>query len=175
MAGLYPPDRGTVAFAGHDLAGLDPARLRSRVALVPQEVALVDGTLAENLGMTAVPPDRARMEETVAGLGLMGWIRSLPEGLDTRVGTRTLSAGERQLVAIARAAPADPAVLVLDEATAGVDQDTAGRIEEALSAAAADRTLIVIAHRADTIARGHRLLTMPSGELTVRLPAPTRP
>ncbi|MFB6576411.1 MULTISPECIES: hypothetical protein [unclassified Streptomyces] len=78
-------------------------------------------------------------------------------------------------MAIARAAPADPAVLVLDEATAGVDHDTAGRIEEALSASAADRTLIVIAHRADTIARGHRFLTMPAGELAVRLPAPTRP
>ncbi|MCX4804030.1 hypothetical protein OG594_20705 [Streptomyces sp. NBC_01214] len=80
--------------------------------------------------MTAVPPDRARIEETVAGLGLMDRIRSLPEGLGTRVGTRTPSA--------------------------------------------ADRTLIVIAHRADTIARGHRLLTVPAGELAVRLPAPTR-
>ncbi|MFI8391461.1 hypothetical protein [Streptomyces sp. NPDC085540] len=107
--------------------------MRSRIALVPQEVALVDGTLAENLGRTAVPPDRARTEETVAGLGLMDRIRSLPEGPDTRVGTRTLAA------------------------------------------AAADRTPIVIAHRADPIARGHRLLTMPAGELTVRLPAPTRP
>ncbi|WP_327387545.1 MULTISPECIES: hypothetical protein [unclassified Streptomyces] len=81
--------------------------------------------------------------------------------------------------AAVRPAPAPscsgPSVLVLDEATAGVDHDTAGRIEEALSAAATDRTLVVIAHRADTIARGHRLLAMPSGELTVRLPAPARP
>lgn len=109
----------------------------------------------------------------MAGLGLADWVATLPEGLDTRVGTRTLSAGERQLVAIARAALADPAVLVLDEATPGVDHDTAGRIEEALSAAAADRLLIVIAHRADTIARGRRLLTMPSGSIT-DVPAPRK-
>lgn len=170
LAGLYAPDRGTVAFAGHDLATADPAGLRSRIALVPQEVVLVDGTLAENLAMTAGRPDRARIEEAVAGLGLAGWVATLPEGLDTRVGTRTLSAGERQLVAIARAELADPAVLVLDEATAGVDHDTAARIEEALAATAEERTLVVIAHRPDTIARGRRLLAMPSGEITPLLP-----
>ncbi|MFF2702563.1 ABC transporter ATP-binding protein [Streptomyces cyaneofuscatus] len=166
LAGLYAPDRGTVHFAGHDLATVDPKLLRSRIVLVPQEVSLVDGTLAENLAMTAGRPDRAAVSRTVGLLGLAEWVDSLPYGLDTAVSTRTLSAGERQLVAIARAALADPAVLILDEATAGVDHATAARIEEALSALAADRTLIVIAHRADTVARGRRLLTMPEGRLT---------
>ncbi|MYV62326.1 ATP-binding cassette domain-containing protein, partial [Streptomyces sp. SID4931] len=138
----------------------------SRIVLVPQEVHLVDGTLAENLAMSASRPERAAVERTVELLGLTEWVDSLPYGLDTEVGTRTLSAGERQLVAVARAALTDPAVLILDEATAGVDRMTAARIEEALAALAADRTLIVIAHRADTIARGRRLLTMPDGRLT---------
>ncbi|MFI6638565.1 ABC transporter ATP-binding protein [Streptomyces sp. NPDC050504] len=167
LAGLYRPDRGTVSYAGHDLAALDEARLRARIVLVPQEVALVRGTLAENLALTGSRPDRARIERTLDRLGLARWVASLPDGLDTRVGPRTLSAGERQLAAIARAALTDPAVLILDEATAGVDRATAARIEEALSAAAADRALVVIAHRADTIARGHRKLTMPAGRVTV--------
>ncbi|MCS0637497.1 ABC transporter ATP-binding protein/permease [Streptomyces sp. LP05-1] len=166
LAGLYVPDRGTVAFAGHDLSGLDPARLRERIVLVPQEVVLVAGTLAENLAMVPGRPGRARIEETVGRLGLAAWVAALPDGLDTPVGTRTLSAGERQLVAVVRAALADPAVLILDEATAGVDHETAARIEEALSVTAGDRTLIVIAHRADTLGRGRRLLTLPGGRLT---------
>ncbi|MFF9795417.1 ABC transporter ATP-binding protein [Streptomyces bacillaris] len=166
LAGLYAPDRGTVRFAGHDLATVDPDRLRSRIVLVPQEVPLVDGTLAENLAMTAGRPDRAAVARTLGLLGLTEWVDSLPYGLDTAVSTRTLSAGERQLVAVARAALTDPAVLILDEATAGVDHATAARIEEALSTLAADRTLVVVAHRADTLARGRRLLRMPGGRLT---------
>ncbi|MER7745437.1 ABC transporter ATP-binding protein [Streptomyces bacillaris] len=166
LAGLYAPDRGTVRFAGHDLATVDPDRLRSRIVLVPQEVPLVDGTLAENLAMTAGRPDRAAVARTLGLLGLTEWVDSLPYGLDTAVSTRTLSAGERQLVAVARAALTDPAVLILDEATAGVDHATAARIEEALSTLAADRTLVVIAHRADTLARGRRLLRMPEGRVT---------
>ncbi|MGW6286684.1 ABC transporter ATP-binding protein [Streptomyces sp. NPDC055107] len=166
LAGLYAPDAGTVRFAGQELTSVTPAVLRSRIVLVPQEVRLVDGTLGENLAMSAGRPDRAEVERTLALLGLTDWVDSLPHGLDTEVGAGTLSAGERQLVAVARAALTDPAVLILDEATAGIDRVTAGRIEEALCAAAGDRTLIVIAHRADTVARGRRLLTMPEGRLT---------
>ncbi|MER0241923.1 ABC transporter ATP-binding protein [Streptomyces sp. HSW2009] len=166
LAGLYRPDAGTVSYAGHDLAALDEARLRARIVLVPQEVVLVRATLAQNLTLVAGRPDRARLTHTLDRLGLTGWIDSLPRGLDTPVGPRTLSAGERQLTAIARAALTDPAVLILDEATAGVDHATAARIEEALATMAQDRALVVIAHRADTIARGHRVLTLPTGRIT---------
>lgn len=180
IAGLYAPGRGVVAYAGHDLARVDPDAVRRRIMLVPQEVLLVDGTLADNLtppGVPGAPPPD--VPGTLAALGLEEWIASLPHGLDTRVGPHGahLSAGERQLVAIARAVAAGPAVLVLDEATADVDTATAARIEAALAAAfpaAGDRTLIVIAHRAATIAAGARrgrLLRMPEGITAPRAPS----
>ncbi|MFG3104416.1 ABC transporter ATP-binding protein [Streptomyces sp. NPDC048182] len=165
LAGLYAPDRGRVTYAGHDLAALDPVALRERIVLVPQEVALVRGTLVENLAPGAGGTDRGRVAAGVARLGLSAWVAGLPAGLDTPVTDRSLSAGERQLVAIVRAFLTDPAVLILDEATAGVDHGTAARIEEALAAAAEDRTLIVVAHRADTIGRARRRLGMPGGTL----------
>jgi ATP-binding cassette, subfamily B, bacterial len=167
LAGLYLPDRGSVAYAGRELSALGEETLRSRVVLVPQEVLLTEGTLAENLGLLPARPSRERMLRVLETLGLGGWAASLPQGLDTPAGAGALSAGERQLVAIARAVLADPAVLILDEATAGVDRVTAARIEDALAAAGSGRVLVVIAHRPETIARGSLLLTMPGGELTV--------
>ncbi|MFI5939351.1 ABC transporter ATP-binding protein [Streptomyces uncialis] len=163
LAGLYPPDRGTVTYGGHELTALTARSLRSRIVLVPQEVTLVAGTLGENLAMVAGRPGPGRVAAVLDTLGLSGWVASLPGGLGTPLEADSLSTGERQLVAIARAVLADPAVLVLDEATAGVDRETAARIEDALSAAAGDRALVVIAHRAETVARGHRVLTMPEG------------
>ncbi|MYY10549.1 ATP-binding cassette domain-containing protein [Streptomyces sp. SID4919] len=163
LAGLYPPDRGTVTYGGHELTALTARSLRSRIVLVPQEVTLVAGTLGENLAMVAGRPGPDRVAAVLDTLGLTGWVASLPGGLGTPLEADSLSTGERQLVAIARAVLADPAVLVLDEATAGVDRETAARIEDALSAAAGDRALVVIAHRAETVARGHRVLTMPEG------------
>ncbi|MGX2993785.1 ABC transporter ATP-binding protein [Streptomyces sp. JNUCC 64] len=166
LAGLYPPDRGSVTFAGRELSGWDPEGLRARIALVPQDVALVTGTVGGNLAMVAGRPGPERVAEVLRELGLDRWAAGLPEGLDTPVGPDSLSGGERQLVALARAVLADPAVLVLDEATAGVDRETAARIESALDAVSGDRALVVIAHRAETIARGHRVLRMPAGTVT---------
>lgn len=166
LAGLYPPDRGTVTYGGHELTALTARSLRSRIVLVPQEVTLVAGSLGGNLAMVAGRPGPDRVAAVLETLGLTGWVASLPGGLDTPVEAESLSTGERQLVAIARAVLADPAVLVLDEATAGVDRETAARIEDALSAAAGDRALVVIAHRAETVARGHRVLTMPEGTVS---------
>ncbi|MFC9328962.1 ABC transporter ATP-binding protein [Kitasatospora sp. NPDC057015] len=167
LCGLYRPDAGSVRFAGADLRGIPEEELRRRVVLVPQEVRLVSGTVAENLALVQGAPDRATIERTVDQLGLREWIADLPDGLDTEVGQRggRLSAGERQILGVVRAVLADPAVLVLDEATADIDPVTAGRLEHALDELRADCTLVVIAHRPATIARLPRVVRLDGGRL----------
>ncbi|MEU1673607.1 ABC transporter ATP-binding protein [Streptomyces roseifaciens] len=166
LCGLYAPDRGAVRFAGVDLREIPEAELRRRVVLVPQEVRMVTGTVAANLELVHSTPGRAEMERAVAELGLQEWLRDLG-GLDAEVGVRgsRLSAGERQIVGLLRAALADPAVLVLDEATADIDPVTAGRLEHALDGMRSDRTIIVVAHRPATIARLPRVVALDGGRV----------
>ncbi|WP_372411631.1 ABC transporter ATP-binding protein [Streptomyces luteireticuli] len=170
LCGLYTPDRGAVRFAGVDLKEIPEAELRRRVVLVPQEVRMVTGTVADNLELVRSTPTRADMERAVEELGLGDWIRDLG-GLDAEVGVRggRLSAGERQIVGLLRAALADPAVLVLDEATADIDPVTAERLEHALDGMSADRTLIVIAHRPATIARLPRVVALENGRVVKQM------
>ncbi|WP_405012636.1 ABC transporter ATP-binding protein [Kitasatospora sp. NBC_01539] len=167
LCGLYRPDGGTVRFAGTDLREIPEEELRRRVVLVPQEVRMVSGTVADNLALVQGAPDRERIERTVGQLGLREWIADLPAGLDTEVGRHggRLSAGERQILGVVRAVLADPAVLVLDEATADIDPVTAGRLEHALDELRADCTLVVIAHRPATIARLPRVVRLDGGRL----------
>ncbi|GGV22857.1 ABC transporter ATP-binding protein [Kitasatospora herbaricolor] len=173
LCGLYRPDSGAVTFAGTDLADLPEAELRRRIVLVPQEVRMVSGTIADNLALVQGAPDRARIERTVDQLGLRDWTEDLPGGLDAEVGQRggNLSAGERQILGLVRAVLADPAVLVLDEATADIDPVTAARLEHALDELRADCTLVVIAHRPATIARMPRVVRLDGGRLLVDEPA----
>ncbi|MFI0737284.1 ABC transporter ATP-binding protein [Streptomyces sp. NPDC021100] len=170
LCGLYAPDGGAVRFAGTDLRELSEAELRCRVVLVPQEVRMVTGSVARNLELVHSAPDRAAMERAVRELGLEDWLRDLG-GLDAEVGVRgeRLSAGERQIVGLLRAALADPAVLVLDEATADIDPVTAARLEHALDGMSEDRTLIVIAHRPATIARLPRVIRLEQGRVAGRM------
>ncbi|MER7848677.1 ABC transporter ATP-binding protein [Kitasatospora sp. NPDC096077] len=173
LCGLYEPDGGIVTFAGTDLRDVPEEELRRRVVLVPQEVRLVSGTVAENLALVQGTPDRERIERTVDQLGLREWLADLPGGLDAEVGQRggNLSAGERQILGVVRAVLADPAVLVLDEATADIDPVTAGRLEHALDELRADCTLVVIAHRPATIARLPRVVRLERGRLVSDGPA----
>ncbi|WP_033823754.1 ABC transporter ATP-binding protein [Kitasatospora sp. MBT63] len=167
LCGLYRPDAGAVTFAGTDLREIPEDELRRRIVLVPQEVRMVSGTIADNLALVQGAPDRSRIERTVDRLGLREWIADLPGGLDAEVGLRggNLSAGERQILGLVRAVLADPAVLVLDEATADIDPVTAARLEHALDELRADCTLVVIAHRPATIARMPRVVRLDGGRL----------
>ncbi|MEV3896226.1 ABC transporter ATP-binding protein [Streptomyces anulatus] len=167
MTGLYTPDSGTVRYDGHDLAALAPAELRRRIVLIPQRVHMIEGTLLDNLRLVPGDPDERSIAEAVERLGIADWIRSLDEGLHTDLGRGTgrLSAGELQLIGLVRAALLDPAVLVLDEATADIDPETARTLETAIDTLRADRTLIVIAHREATIKRLPRTIRLDENAL----------
>ncbi|MFI5910638.1 ABC transporter ATP-binding protein [Dactylosporangium sp. NPDC051541] len=167
LCGLYHPDGGTVRHGGDDLTDLDPAELRRRLVLIPQQVHVIAGTLADNLALTPGRPARADFRAAADRLGLTGWVEDLPGGLDAPLGRRgeRFSAGERQLVGLIRAAMIDPDVLILDEATADLDPRTAHRIEAALAELRHDRTVLVIAHRSTTIERLPRIVRLHAGRV----------
>lgn len=155
MARLYDPEAGTVSFGGVDLRSASLEDLRRRIVVIPQEGFLFDGTVRDNL-LIAKP--EATEEELIVALnkiGLRERFESLPDGLETQVRERgsRLSAGERQLVALARAALVDPAVLVLDEATSNLDPGTEMLVEAALERLMVGRSVIVVAHRLSTVQR----------------------
>jgi ATP-binding cassette subfamily B protein len=168
LCGLYVPDAGTVQLGGADLSTLDAIGLRRRLVLIPQQVHMIAGTLADNLALTPGRPGPADYARAAARLGLDGWVAGLPGGFDAELGRRgeRFSAGERQLAGLLRAAMTDPEVLILDEATADLDPATAHRIEEALARLRHNRTVLVIAHRPSTIDRLPRVVRLHAGRIT---------
>lgn len=167
VARLIDPTVGTVSVGGMDLRFVSNEDLRARVVVVPQEPFLFSTTIEENLLFADPDADTEKMRDTFAELGLNDWLSSLPRGLETEVGQRGagLSAGERQLVALARAAITDPDVLILDEATSSVDPMTEGRISTALDVLARGRTMISVAHRLSTAKRAERVILMGMGRI----------
>src|SRR6266508_2621952 len=165
---LLDPDRGTVRLGGVDLRDADPAGLRARVGLVPQDVHLFQASLRDNLTLFgAQPAGDERLAEVLDGLGLGGWWRALPDGLDTLLGPggAGTSAGEAQLVSFARVFLRDPGLVVLDEAAARVDPASEARIERAVTAMLEGRTAVVIAHRLGTVARADQVLVLDRGRM----------
>ncbi|GAA1402527.1 ABC transporter ATP-binding protein [Pseudonocardia kongjuensis] len=174
VAGLYPPDRGRVTVDGTPLDALGPGELRHRVALVGQQVHVAAGSVLDNVTLVLGTPGRDEVERAVDALGLRRWIAGLG-GLDADLGARgdRLSAGERQVLGLIRAALVAPAVLVLDEATADLDPTTAGLLEGALERIRDASTLVVIAHRPDTVARMDRVVTLDGGRVVADTGTPT--
>lgn len=164
---FHDPDEGTVQLDDIDLRDLDPADLRRHLVLVPQEGFLFSGSLGDNLRYARPDLSDEDLWAACERVGIADWVRSLPEGLDTEVRERgsRLSAGERQLVALARALVADPAVIVLDEATSNLDPETEARVEVALGTLLEGRSAIVIAHRLATADRADRVVVMADGEV----------
>lgn len=167
VARFADPTAGTIAVGGVPLTRVANAALRQRLVVVPQEPFLFDGSIADNLAFARPATTAADMRAAIGRLGLTDWVDQLAEGLDTPVGPRGthLSAGERQLVALVRAALADPDVLVLDEATSSVDARTEVQIGRALERLSSGRTTISIAHRLSTAARADRVLVLERGRL----------
>ncbi len=166
IARFYDPGGGRVLVDGHDLRHVRQASLRSQMAVVPQEGHLFAGTLRDNVSFGRPGADDDAVRAALAAVGA-DFVDGLPDGLDTELSERgaDLSAGQRQLVAFARALLTDPRVLVLDEATSSIDLRTEGRIEQALAELMQGRTSVVIAHRLSTIVRADRIAVVDDGRI----------
>jgi len=167
VARFYDPTSGTVLVDGRDLRTVTMASLRSQMGIVPQEAFLFSGSVADNLSFGHEDASRETLEDAARAIGAWDFISALPNGLDTEIGERgvQLSAGQRQLVAFARALVADPRILILDEATSNVDLHTEGKIEHGLRRLLGGRTAIVVAHRLSTIRQAGRIVVLDHGRI----------
>ena len=167
VARFYDPDEGRVLIDGHDLRDVTERSLRSQLGIVPQESFLFSGTIRDNIGFGRADATDEVVTAAARAVGAHDFIERLPEGYDTEVGERGghLSAGQRQLVAFARAAAADPRILILDEATSNVDVRTESQIEHGLRRLLAGRTAIVIAHRLSTIRSAGHIVVLDHGRI----------
>jgi ABC-type multidrug transport system fused ATPase/permease subunit len=167
VARFYDPDSGRVLIDGHDLREVTEHSLRSQLGIVPQESFLFSGTIRDNIAFGRADATDEEVGAAARAVGAHEFIERLPDGYDTEVGERGghLSAGQRQLVAFARAAAADPRILILDEATSNVDVRTESQIERGLRRLLAGRTAIVIAHRLSTIRGAGRIVVLDHGAI----------
>ncbi|HEX5983319.1 MAG TPA: ABC transporter ATP-binding protein [Solirubrobacterales bacterium] len=167
VARFYDPQKGTVRVDGHDLRGVRQRALRRQLGIVPQEGFLFSGSVRENVAFGRPEATEEEIEAAIAAVGATEFVDALPDGLDTQVGERgiQLSAGQRQLVAFARALLAEPSILILDEATSNVDVRTEKTIEHGLERLLHGRTAIVIAHRLSTIRRAGKIVVLEDGQI----------
>ncbi len=167
VARFYDPQRGRVLVDGNDLRDLSSKALRSQLGIVPQEGFLFSGTVRENIAFGRPDAGDEEIEAAAQAVGADVFVARLRDGYDTEVGERGvhLSAGQRQLIAFARALLAEPRILILDEATSNVDVRTERVIERGLERLLLGRTAIVIAHRLSTIRRAGRIVVLEHGRI----------
>jgi ATP-binding cassette, subfamily B, bacterial len=167
MSRFYDPAEGSVCFGGVPLTDVTLGSLRERIIVVPQEGFLFAGTILDNVRVGRASASDDEVEGALAALGILDRFRALPGGLDIEVRERgsRLSAGERQLVSLARAALADPALLILDEATSNLDPGTEHAVEQALEVLTDRRSVVVVAHRLSTASRADRIAVVDHGQL----------
>jgi ATP-binding cassette, subfamily B, bacterial len=164
---FYDPTRGRVTLDGVDLRQLHPKDLRRAIVMVTQEAYLFSGTVADNIALGKPDATLEEIQAAARAVGADAFIQRLPDGYGTDVNKRggRVSAGQRQLISFARAFLADPAVLILDEATASLDIPSERQIQQALQTLLADRTAVIIAHRLSTVAIADRVLVMEHGAI----------
>jgi ATP-binding cassette subfamily B protein/subfamily B ATP-binding cassette protein MsbA len=167
---FYDVTGGAVMIDSHDVRDVTRRSLRANIALVLQEPFLFSGTIAENIAYSRPDAARADIEAAARAVSAHEFIMALPDGYDTPLGERggTLSQGQRQLLAFARAVLADPRILILDEATRNIDTRTEATIQTALATLLRGRTSVVIAHRLSTIRTADLILVIDSGRIVER-------
>lgn len=168
LARFYDPSKGTVLLDGVDLRGITVSSLRDNMALIPQEGILFGGTILDNIRFGRPEATDEVIQGVCARISIDDFIRSLPEGYDTQVRERgsRLSAGEKQLIALARALIARPKVILLDEATSSLDSATEARVEGAFRSALGGCTSVIIAHRLSTVFHADRICVVDQGRIS---------
>jgi ATP-binding cassette subfamily B protein len=167
LARFYDPSAGTITLDGVDLRRLHPKDLRRAIVMVTQEAYLFSGSVADNIALGKPDASFDEIRAAARAVGAHEFIMSLPDGYDTDVNKRggRVSAGQRQLLSFARAFLADPAVLILDEATASLDIPSERLVQEGLTTLLSDRTAVIIAHRLSTVSIADRVLVMEHGRI----------
>lgn len=165
LLGFYKPTSGTITFSGQNTAECDPKELRSQIGLVSQDTFLFPGTIYENIAYGKPGATREEILDAAQKAHALEFIEKLPEGLNTVIGERgqKLSGGQRQRISIARVILKNPPVLILDEATASVDNETEAIIQASLAEATKGRTTIVIAHRLSTVTQADNIYVVAQG------------
>ncbi|MCB4822584.1 ABC transporter transmembrane domain-containing protein [Roseicella aerolata] len=164
---FYDPQAGRVTLDGIDIRGVDPAALRARLGLVPQDPVVFSADAWENIRFGRPAASDAAVRAAAEAAAADGFLDALPQGFSTFLGTKgvMLSGGQRQRLAIARAILRDPAVLLLDEATSALDAESEQAVQQALTMAARGRTTLVVAHRLATVRRADRIVVMEAGRI----------
>jgi len=164
---FYDPQSGCVRIDGIDIARCDPAEVRRRVALVPQEPVIFAASVAENVRYGRPQASTAEVRKALDAAHAMEFVEQLPHGIDTELGERgvRLSGGQRQRLSIARALLADREILLLDEATSALDSASERLVQEALETLARGRTTLAIAHRFSTVRGADRIVVLDHGQI----------
>jgi ATP-binding cassette subfamily B protein len=167
LARLYDPDSGAITIDGLDLRTLDPGAFRQQLGFVPQEAFLFTGSVRDNIAYGRPDATDLEVETAARAVGAHAFVAALPEGYRTPIAERgrSLSAGQRQLLALARAELVDPAVLLLDEATSNLDLVTEARVAAAMQRVTHGRTTLVIAHRLQTARAADRIAVLAAGRV----------
>jgi ABC-type multidrug transport system fused ATPase/permease subunit len=167
LLGIETPESGRILLDGHDLARISPTSYRPRLGVVPQEVQLFAGTIAENIAMGAEDRTLARVVAAARFVGADEFVRRLPQGYETVLGERGqgLSLGQRQLLAVARAIVRNPRVLILDEATSALDPAAESHLLANIRRAGKGRTVLLVTHRPAVLEACDRVLLLERGRL----------
>lgn len=167
ILGLEQPQSGRVLVDEHDVASISPVELRTKIGFVPQEIELFAGTIAANIALGATDQSFARIVAAAKFVGLHDIVQRLPQGYETELGERGqgLSAGQRQLVALARALLRNPRVLLLDEATSALDAATEAQLLANLKRAGSGRTILFVTHRLAVLEACDRAILMDQGRI----------